>query len=208
MREPRDNRRMRLADLPDPDTATTRAAEEVLRRYAGPAMVNHALRAWYWAEALGQGESLDHDPELLKVAALLHDLGLEEPFDSHRRSFEDAGGHVAWIFGRGAGWAAARCDRLHEIVVRHMWSEVDPAQDPEGHLLERATGLDISGRDVELWPADLRAEVLTRWPRLDLAERFTACFADQAERKPTTAAAAAMRGGLAGRMAANPLDGG
>jgi len=49
--------------------------------------------------------------------------------------------------------------------------------------------------------------VLAAWPRLDLAERFTACFADQAARKPDSAAAAAMRSGLGERIAANPLKG-
>ncbi|HST66630.1 MAG TPA: cyanamide hydratase, partial [Mycobacteriales bacterium] len=117
-----------------------------------------------------------------------------------------AGGHLAWVFGAGAGWPPERRDRLGEVVARHMWDDVDPAFDPEGHLLERATSLDISGRRLEEWPAALRAEVLAAWPRLDLAARFTACFADQAARKPDSSAAAAIRSGLAARIAANPLD--
>jgi hypothetical protein len=197
---------VRLDDLPMPDTAAARAATEVLHRYAAPALVNHALRSARWAAAYGQLTGLAYDPELLHVAALLHDLGLEEPFDSHRLPFEVAGGHLAWVFGAGAGWEPARRERLGEVIVRHMWDDVDPALDPEGHLLERATSLDISGRGAEEWPAELRAEVLTSWPRLDLAERFTACFADQAARKPDSSAAAAMRSGLAERIAVNPLE--
>jgi hypothetical protein len=147
-----------------------------------------------------------YDPELLHVAGLLHDLGLEAPFDSHRLPFEVAGGEVAWVFGAGLGWPADRRQRLADVVVRHMWDDVDPDLDPEGHLLERATSLDISGRRMDEWPAPLRADVLARWPRLDLAERFTACFADQAVRKPDCAAATAMRSGLEERIAANPLE--
>jgi hypothetical protein len=198
---------MRLDDLPIPETTATRSATEVLRRYAAPALVNHALRSGLWAAAYGLLHGIPYDPELLQVAALLHDLGLEEPFDSHRLPFEVAGGDLAWVFGAGAGWPADRRLRLAEVVVRHMWDDVDPALDPEGHLLERATSLDISGRRIEEWPAGLRAEVLERWPRLDLAARFTACFADQAARKPDSSAAAAVRSGLADRIAANPLDG-
>jgi hypothetical protein len=196
---------MRLADLPMPDTTATRAATEVLHRYASPALAHHAFRSSHWAAAYGRLTGVGFDPELLHVAALLHDLGLEEPFDSHRLPFEVAGGHLAWVFGAGAGWPADRRERLGEVVVRHMWDDVDPALDPEGHLLERATSLDISGRRAQEWPAELRADVLAAWPRLDLAERFTACFADQAARKPDSSAAGAMRSGLAGRIAANPL---
>jgi hypothetical protein len=199
---------VRLAELPSPDTAACRAAEEVLRRYAAPALVHHAVRSGVWAAAYGRLTGVEFDPELLRVAALLHDLGLEDPFDSHRLPFEVAGGHLAWVFGAGAGWSPPRRQRLAEVIERHMWNDVDPAIDPEGHLLERATSLDISGARVGEWPAELRAEVLAAWPRLDLGRRFTACFADQAARKPVGAAAAAMRSGLAGRIAANPLEGG
>jgi hypothetical protein len=198
---------VRIADLPVPDTAASRAAEEVLRAYAAPALIHHAVRSSLFASSYGLLTGVGFDPELLHVAALLHDLGLEEPFDSHRLPFEEAGGHLAWVFGAGAGWAPARRDRLAEIIVRHMWDEVDPAADPEGHLLGRATSLDISGYGLEEWPAGLRAEVLAAWPRLDLADRFTACFADQAARKPASSAAAAMRSGLGARIAANPLEG-
>ena len=197
---------MRLADLPVPETAATRAAEEVLRRYAGAALVNHAVRSALFAAAYGRLTGVAYDPELLHVAGLLHDLGLEAPFDSHRLPFEVAGGEVAWVFGAGLGWAADRRQRLADVVVRHMWDDVDPDLDPEGHLLERATSLDVSGRRMNEWPAPLRGDVLARWPRLDLAERFTACFADQAARKPDCAAAAAMRSGLRERIAANPLE--
>ena len=198
---------MRLPDLEVPDSAATRTAEEVLRRYAGDALVNHAMRSAVFAAAYGRLTGVGYDPELLHVAGLLHDLGLEAPFDSHRLPFEVAGGELAWVFGAGLGWPPARRQRLADIVVRHMWDDVDPALDPEGHLLERATSLDISGRRVDEWPETLRADVLAAWPRLDLAERFTACFADQAARKPDSSAAAAMRSGLEERIAANPLQG-
>ena len=198
---------MRLTDLEVPETAATRTAEEVLRRYAGDALVNHAMRSAVFAAAYGRLTGVGYDPELLQVAGLLHDLGLEPPFDSHRLPFEVAGGELAWVFGAGLGWPPARRQRLADIVVRHMWDDVDPALDPEGHLLERATSLDISGRRLDEWPETLRADVLAAWPRLDLAERFTSCFADQAARKPDSSAAAAMRSGLEERIAANPLKG-
>jgi hypothetical protein len=57
-----------------------------------------------------------------------------------------------------------------------MWDEVDPGLDAEGHLLCEGTGLDISGRNADAWPAALRAEVLERFPRLGLPAEFTAAF--------------------------------
>ena len=198
--------RMCLDDLSLPGGAVCASAVEVATAYCSPALANHSVRSYVWAAALGASEGIGFDEELLFVAALLHDVGLVDVFDSHTVPFEEAGGHVAWVFAAGAGWSEARRRRVSDVVVRHMWDAVDPAEDPEGHLLARATSIDISGRGVDDLPAGFRAEVLARWPRLSLAEEFLRCFADQADRKPDSSAAAAMRSGLATRMAANPLD--
>jgi hypothetical protein len=197
---------VRLPDLPEPTSPTAHAALAVATRYCSPALLHHSVRSYLWGAALGVSQGVGFDPELLYVCALLHDLGLVEAFDSHRLPFEEAGGEVAWVFGAGAGWAPERCARAAEIIVRHMREPVEPAEDAESFLLQRATSLDISGRGVESVPAELRAEVLQRWPRLSLATEFSACFADQAARKPGSAAAEAVASGIAGRLAANPLE--
>jgi hypothetical protein len=197
---------VRVADATPEETAATRAAREVVTAFSSPSLVNHCLRSYLWAASYGRANGIAFDDELLYVAAMLHDLGLVRAFDNHAAPFEDAGGNVAWVFGAGAGWPAARRTRVHGVIVRHMWDAVDPAADPEGHLLELGTGLDISGRRPEAWPEDFRAEVLERHPRLSLPEEFRRAFEDQARRKPACAAAAAVTGGIGERIAANPLD--
>lgn len=196
---------MKLAELPEANTRAVRLACEVMRRYASPAMANHAARSACWARAIGHAEHLDFDVELLQVAALLHDLGLEEPFDSHRCSFEQSGGEVSWVFAAGADWPEPRRDRLVEVIVRHMWTAVKVDYDVEGHLLERATAFDIAAAGWDLIDPALRAEVLAAWPPLDITERFLSCFNDQAERKPNSAAARSMASGLPARMASHPM---
>jgi len=142
---------MRLGDIELSITPATRTAMSVLTRYASPAMRNHAIRSGLWAAAFAQITHLAHDPELLQVAAMLHDLSLEAPFDSHRLPFEQASGHVAIVFAAGAGWPPARADRLALAIEQHMADDVDGLE-PEGYLLQRATSLDISGRDVARYP--------------------------------------------------------
>lgn len=194
------------AELTLPDTPAARAAAEIAERYCSPALRNHSIRAYVWGAAYALDRDLRVDAELLYVAALLHDLGLTGAFDNHRADFVDAGADVAWVFGAAAGWVPARRQRVGEIIVRHMWDSVDPAQDPEGHVLEVSTAIDISGRGVEEIPATLRADVLGRWPRLDLAGEFAACFRDQAARKPASSAGLAVAAGIETRITANPLE--
>ena len=197
---------MRLADVTLPRSDAAARALEVLTAFSTPALVNHCRRSYLWAAAYGDAQGIAYDAELLHVAAMLHDIGLTPAFDNHAVPFELAGGSVAWVFAAGAGWPADRRRRAAEVIERHMWDAVDVAEDAEGFLLEIATGLDISGRNPAWWPAELRAEVVETYPRLGLASEFTACFTAEAARKPASAAAAAMRGGIADRIARNALD--
>ncbi|MGW1376342.1 HD domain-containing protein [Streptomyces sp. NPDC002446] len=197
---------MTMDDLVIPETLACRAALEVARTYCSPALFHHSVRAYLWAAAYAKANGTAFDAELLYVSAMLHDLGLVKEFDSHTVPFEEAGGHVAWVFAAGAGWPVERRVRASEVIVRHMWDEVDAAVDPEAHLLVFSTSLDISGRSADALPADLRAEVVERYPRLGLGEEFLACFRSQAERKPDSSAAQCIREGIGARIAANPLD--
>lgn len=198
---------MRLSDIPAPDSAAARAALELATEYHTPSLLNHVLRSWLWAEGFATVKGLHGlDRELLYVSAVLHDIGIVPAFDNHTLAYEDAGGHVAKALTAGAGWPAARRTRAHEVIVRHNWTEVDPAVDPEGHLLEVATALDISGVRPDVLPVEFRREVVAAFPRLSLAAEFTACVTDQAERKPDTAAKRIVDRGVAGKLQRNPLE--
>ena len=197
---------MQLDEIDIPPTPAARAALEAATHFYSPALLNHCIRSYVWAAAYAADNRMDHDAELLYVAALMHDLGLVAEFDSHTVAFEDVGGHLAWLFAAGAGWPAARREQAAQVVVRHMWDAVDPADDAEGYLLEMSTGIDISGRRARDFPASFRTEVLARYPRHNLASEFSACFEDQSRRKPDSRAGELWRRGTRDRIAANPLD--
>ena len=189
-----------------PDTAAARTAREVVGAFSSPALVAHCERSHLWAVTYAQARGIGFDAELLYVAAMVHDLGLVPVFDSATVPFEEAGGAVGWVFAAGAGWPAERRERVREVVVAHMAPAVDVDADPEGHLLELATSLDISGARPDDWPDDVRAAVLARHPRLGLAGEFVGCVTDQARRKPASQAGRFVAGGSVARALANPLD--
>ena len=197
---------MHLHELPSPDTAAAVAANQVARRYCSSALYAHSVRSYLWGVAYAERQGFDFDGELFYVAAMLHDVGLTRPFDAHQMPFEEAGGQVAWVFGAAAGWPDGRRTRVAQVIERHMWPAVDRVDDPEGHVVEVATGIDISGRGLELIPADLPAEVISAWPRLDLAAEFTGCLRVQAQRKPTSRAADLTRAGLDRALRTHPLS--
>jgi len=195
-----------MNELVIPHTTASSAALEVASAYLSPALLSHSHRVYVWAAGYGEQQGIGYDDELLFVAAMFHDISLTPDFDSHTVPFEVAGGHVARVFATGAGWPSERRERLGEVIVRHMWLDVDVADDPEGHLLSRAAALDIAGKGIDDFSPAFRADVLRQYPRLGLADEFLACFQAQADRKPDSSAARAVQSGLATRMTANPLD--
>ena len=162
---------MRLQDISAPQTQASRAAFELAASCHSPALLNHVVRSWLWAEAFALVEDRrDVDHELLYTSALLHDIGLVPAYDNVTLSYEEAGGHVAVALTAGAGWPAERRQRALEVIVRHNWPSVDPGLDVEGHLLEVATGLDISGSRPDALPREFVRDVLTA-PPAPLARR-------------------------------------
>ena len=97
-----------------PQTPAAAAALSVATRFCSPALLNHCVRSYLWGVMYGRAHGIAFDDELYYVAALLHDIGLTAPFDSHRLAFEDAGGRLAWVFGVAAGWSEERAARAEE----------------------------------------------------------------------------------------------
>jgi hypothetical protein len=189
-----------------PQTPAATRALSVAVRFYSPALLNHCVRSYLWGATYAAAHDIAFDDELYYVSALLHDIGLTEPFDSHRMPFEDAGGDLAWVLGVAAGWPADRAARATEIIVLHMRDDVSSTADPESHLLQIATGWDVAGRRPEEFPTEARAEILARYPRQGFGSEFLASFEDQARRKPECAAAVLVANNAAGRIKANPLD--
>ncbi len=166
-----DPRRRRAARPAHPVAAR---ALDVARAWSAPALVNHCLRSWAWASLLAEQDGFEPDRELLFVAAMLHDLGVTPSFDANAVPFEDAGGAVGSVFAIGAGWDPARARRVGEVIERHMWTSVDPDHDVEGHLLEVATSLDVSGAGFERWQSDDLRAVTAALPGSTSPRRSTA----------------------------------
>ncbi|MEU6756406.1 HD domain-containing protein [Streptomyces sp. NPDC046685] len=188
------------------DTRSARAAYEIASEYADTALLNHSVRSYAFGAQYADQHGLEYDAELFYVSALLHDLGLTAPFDSHTLPFEEAGGHVARVLTAGLGWPAARRARAEEIIVLHMRDDVTAADDVESHLLQVGTSADVSGLRVSEFDPAFTQALLKSHPRAGFGPSFLALVEDQAARKPACAAAAYVAGGAATRIAANPLD--
>ncbi|HVQ23715.1 MAG TPA: hypothetical protein VMV01_00980, partial [Planctomycetota bacterium] len=121
-----------LAKLAPPDTPMVKAAVKLLEEKASPPFRNHAYRTAYWALVVMKRERPELTPQEIEeawVAALLHDLGLEDPPT-----------HGEFTLG---GVAAVR-----ELAEANKWDKRSAARaseaislNPNGHVDRETYGL-------------------------------------------------------------------
>jgi hypothetical protein len=188
-----------------PDSSLAQQAEDLLRSVAPPFLANHSFRSHFFAVALADRDRVRFDEELLYVAALLHDIGLVEEFDTGRCFEEDSADAAARLAEREE-WAAERRECLAEAIRLHVTTDIALDDGPEAYLLWHSTGLDVGGhRFGELTAGEVRG-VLDAYPRLDFKEGFAGLVEDQAARKRGCWADQAVQAGLRARIDAAPFE--
>jgi hypothetical protein len=178
--------------LEAPDTAAAREAEELLAGTGDDALVGHSQRTFAWARILAAHDRLDHDAELLYVAALVHDLGLAAPYRVEQPPapcFTLRSADIAADIGRRHGWGAARAELAADAITRHMNLAVERAAAAEARLLIAGAQLDAIGmRHWDLSEAAVAA-VLGRYPRRGTKAALIRLFAHDAALSPGTRSA-------------------
>ena len=188
-----------------PDSALARRTERLVREVSPAFLTNHSFRSHAWSVALAERDGIRFDPELLYVAALLHDIGLVPKFDSGA-CFESDGAAVAADLAAHEGWPQERRRALAEAIRLHVATEIALDDGPEAYLLWHATGLDVTGHRYDDVDSRRIATVLSDYPRLDFAAGFTHLLQGQAGRKPDCWAAKAIQNGIADRILASPFE--
>ena len=191
--------------MPVPDSALARRARELAAADAPAFLVNHSVRSYAWAVELAARDGLDFDPEILYVAAVLHDVGLVPAYDLGG-CFEIDGAIAAERLVADAREPAARGRAIYDVIALHQAEAMAPDAPTEVVLLWDATGVDVSGDRLPDVRPEMAAAVLAAYPRLDFKREFTARFADQASRKPACAAARMVAAGFLDEVAAAPFE--
>jgi HD superfamily phosphodiesterase len=178
-----------------PDTHAAREAEELaLRAYPG-SLLNHSLRTYVWGALLGVSTSRAFDPEVLYVAALLHDIGLMPEYDTGR-CFETDGAHTARDLLATVGWSVERTE-LAANAIRHHWSGPDDHDDVEAVLLAQGAAVDAIGDHGATLDEATASRVLKVLPRGRFKHEFVSLLRAQAVRKPRCRVHQALEAGFA-----------
>ena len=191
--------------MPVPDSALAKQARELITDVAEPFLVNHSFRSYAWAVELARHDDLQFDPEILYVAAMLHDIGLVPAYDLGG-SFEVDSAIAAERLMREAGEPEGHARAVYDAIALHNNETLPPESASEVVLLWDSTGVDVTGdRFTDVRPAMIPG-VLAAYPRLTFKRDFAALFADQASRKPSSKAAGMVSEGMLEAIAQAPFD--
>ena len=192
-----------------PDSKLAREAEEQVRELSSPQLYGHCLRTWAFAALFAQRDRVEHDPELLYLACILHDLGLTPTHnckDPDAECFAVEGARAASDLLRRSGESDDRTRTLAEAISLHLNITVPERYGPEAVLLSKGVMLDVVGRRSSQISATATGSVIARWPRRGSSEDLLAGTAQQAKVRPASRAAFLQKLGFTALVSGNPLD--
>jgi hypothetical protein len=176
-----------LASVPViPDSSLAKEANAILRECSTDLLFNHSMRVYLFAAEQGRQQNLRFDPELLYIAAAFHDLGLTKEFSSPNDRFEVDGANAARQFLTAHKVPEEQIYTVWEAIALHTTPGVTQYMRPEVSLLYSGVGLDVLGRGLEQFPADLREKIVAQYPRQNFKEEFIKTYFSGFAHKPET----------------------
>lgn len=173
-------------DLPAGPMAV--AALAAVRTSESPAIANHSVRSFLFAQLLAAHEGcLDdaaYDRDLLFAATVMHDLGAGDLAQGKVR-FEVEGADLAAAVLREHGVPEPDVDRVWEAIALHTSPGIAERRGLLAYLTREGVGIDF-GRGAQVvmpWEKEIHAA----YPRLAMARSLADAVIERAARTPGAA---------------------
>jgi hypothetical protein len=173
-----------LAGVTVIDTPLIARAMEYARIHSEPYLFNHAVRSWLFAVRLGQLQGVPHDPEVVAVGTLLHDLGLTASFTGPKR-FEIEGADAARAFARDQGLDDRQLQLIWDSVALNSTPSIGIYKEAEVALCTAGIGVEFGFQYDRIPPKEMKS-ILDAFPRLEMKRRFTDSVCHIVRTKPET----------------------
>src|SRR5690349_2191891 len=173
-------------DLVVPDSLLANEATGILREHSTDLLFNHSMRVYLFAVEQGRQRRLRFDPELLYVAAAFHDLGLIRKFSSPDERFEVDGANAARQFLEARDIPEDQVQAVWQAIALHTTPGIPKHMRAEVALLNSGVLLDVLGVGFEQFPAEIREQIVARYPRVNFKQGFIEQYFAGFAHKPAT----------------------
>ncbi|HEY7994796.1 MAG TPA: HD domain-containing protein [Candidatus Eremiobacteraceae bacterium] len=172
-----------IAGIAVPDTDLANEATSIAKAALPPEIFNHSLRTYLFSQLIAKTKKIDHDVEVVYVAAILHDSGMSAAHMSDARPFEVDGAFVVRDLLAKHGVSDARMDAAWDAVALHDNGSIAVHKQPEVRLVASGVGADF-GAYLDLMTRDQIVAILAAAPRTKFIEAFLDASAVVAKKKP------------------------
>ncbi len=171
-----------------PDSYAAQQATKQAQTVEAPEIFRHSARSFVFAELISQARGKEHDPEIVYISAMLHDIGLSKEFATPHTRFEIDGADLTKQILTAAGHTPADAQIGWDAVTLHSIFSIARFKEPEVFLLSAGVLTDVGGAFLQYLDKATVAQVLAALPRKGFNAAFLTALTDYAHRKPDTAA--------------------
>jgi hypothetical protein len=175
-----------ISGITIPDSKIAREATELVRQHQTEMLFNHSVRTYVFGAMKGIRQGLKFDSELLYVAALFHDMGLIEAYETDTKRFEVDGADAAREFLRSHGVPEPKADLVWEAIALHATPGIPQYMRPEIALTQAGVIMDVVGIGFDEYTPQQRDQVIAAFPRHDFKNEFVQLQTRSALKKPQT----------------------
>lgn len=176
-----------IAGVEIPDSEIARAAEQEVGATLSPLLFHHSRRAFLFATLHARRLGAAVDPELLYVASLFHDVGLNAPYGGRPQRFELDGADHARGFLLSRGASPADAEGVWEAIALHTTPEIPDRMSPLVAATHAGVRTDVVGIGLDEVPAAIREQITAAHPREEFAAGFLHALHDGIRNRPETA---------------------
>lgn len=175
-----------IGGITAPDSELARKSAQLAKSAHGPALLNHVHRTYWFAEFLAQKRQMKFDRELVYIASVLHDLGLEDHYCADKR-FEVDGADAAAHFLHEHHYPKEKTALVWDAIALHATNDIAELREPEVALVHFGAYADVMGLRIEEISPQLIDDTLALYPRVGFKKAFTEALAEIGRKKPHTA---------------------
>jgi len=175
-----------ISGIKIPDSKMAREATELVREHQTEMLFNHSVRVYVFGAMKGIRQDLKFDSELLYVAALFHDMGLVDAYETEAKRCEVDGADAAREFLRSHGISEPKADLVWEAIALHATPGIPQYMRPEIALTQSGVLMDVVGAGFDQYTPQQRDQVIAAFPRHDFKNEFVQIQTRSALRKPQT----------------------
>ena len=164
---------------------------------------NHCLRSFVIGEIFGQDEKLHYDKELLAIAALLHDIGLEEKHCSLHQDIDCFAIEGALEAGKFLetqdSISPEKIQIVQDAIAYHLNIDI-PKPAKEAYLLNKGTATDTIGLYLSDLSSETIQELMRIYPRHNFNLEVHEMLKKQVKLRPKSRMAFLYQHGFGGRL--------